>query len=69
LNNAEWQDSVNGIAAPVLMGSSNTVIASVGVFGPAVRLNQTAIRQLAPAIRRTANAISGAIGKTESKSG
>jgi IclR family transcriptional regulator, KDG regulon repressor len=64
LNNAEWQDSVNGVAAPVFMGSSATVIASVGVFGPAIRLNQSAVRQLAPAISLTAKAISGAIGKT-----
>jgi DNA-binding IclR family transcriptional regulator len=63
LNYGEWQESVNGIAAPVFMGSSSTVIASVGVFGPAARLNQNTIRRIAPAIRNAAKGISNDIGK------
>jgi IclR family transcriptional regulator, KDG regulon repressor len=66
LNYGEWQDSVNGVAAPVFMGSSSTVIASVGIFGPAARLNQNTIRQLAPAISDIAKSISKEIGKSAS---
>jgi IclR family transcriptional regulator, KDG regulon repressor len=66
INNAEWQDGVNGVAAPVFMGASNTVIASVGVFGPAIRVNPTVIRRIGPDIRSAANAISRAIGDTRS---
>ena len=64
VNNAEWQEGVNGVAAPIFLGTSKTVVASVGVFGPATRLHQTTMRQMAPAIQNAAKAISSAVGKT-----
>jgi IclR family transcriptional regulator, KDG regulon repressor len=64
LNHAEWQDSVNGIAAPVFMGTSDKVIASVGLFGPAARLTQSALRRFAPLVQDAARGISQGIGGT-----
>jgi IclR family KDG regulon transcriptional repressor len=61
VNRGEWQEQVNGIAAPVYAGSSKTVIAAVGLTGPADRLNQTAIRRYAPLVVAAATAISHAI--------
>jgi IclR family KDG regulon transcriptional repressor len=61
VNRGEWQEQVNGIAAPVYAGSSTTVIAAVGLTGPADRLNQTAIRRYAPLVLAAAAAISHAI--------
>jgi IclR family KDG regulon transcriptional repressor len=61
INRAEWQDQVNGIAAPVYAGSSASVIAAVGVTGPAERMNQTAMRRFAPMVQAAAMAISKAM--------
>lgn len=66
INNAEWQEGVNGVAAPVFMGGSKTVIASVGVFGPGTRLNPTAIRRIGGAVQDAAKGISRAMGETPS---
>lgn len=61
INRGEWQERVNGIAAPIYVGASNTVIAAIGLTGPADRLNQTAIRRYAPLVVDAAAAISQAI--------
>jgi len=62
-NRAEWQDQINGIAAPVYVGggTSGSVIAAVGLSGPAERLNQAAIRRYAPKVKAAAAAIGKAI--------
>jgi len=60
LNTVEWQDDVNGVAAPIFLGSSDTVIASIGIFGPAARLNQAAVRRFSPLICDAAKGISQA---------
>jgi IclR family transcriptional regulator, KDG regulon repressor len=61
VNRGEWQEQVNGIAAPIYAGASKTVIAAVGLSGPADRLNQTAIRRYAPLVVAAAATISQAI--------
>jgi DNA-binding IclR family transcriptional regulator len=66
LNFEEWQNGANGIAAPVFLGASETVIASVGIFGPAARLNQNEVRRLAPTICTIAKRISQASALTTS---
>jgi DNA-binding IclR family transcriptional regulator len=63
LNQAEWQDGVNGIAAPVFMGRSDTVIASIGLFGPAARLTHSMLRRFAPLVQDAARGISQGIGQ------
>jgi DNA-binding IclR family transcriptional regulator len=64
LNRGEWQDDVNGIAAPVLAGRADAVVASVGLSGPADRLNQTAMRRFLPHVLAAARAIARAIGES-----
>src|SRR5690606_1681229 len=61
INRAEWQDHINGVAAPVHAGESGSVVAAVGLSGPAERLNQAAIRRFAPKVKAAAAAIGKAI--------
>jgi IclR family transcriptional regulator, KDG regulon repressor len=61
MNRSEWQEGVNGIAAPVFAGRTNSVIGSVGLSGPAERLNQKAMRCLATVVQDAALAISEAV--------
>jgi len=61
MNRGEWSDSVRGVAAPI-MDSSGKVIAAVGVFGPAERLNSKKLQTLAATVKKTGIAISRALG-------
>jgi len=65
VNYSEWQDGVNGVAAPVFMSPNRTAIASIGVFGPSARLNQNEIRRLAPLLLDAAKGVSSSIGKVD----
>jgi DNA-binding IclR family transcriptional regulator len=64
INLAEWQEGVNGVAVPIFMGSNDDVIASVGIFGPAERLNQNTIRRHLPLIQNAAKRITAAASQT-----
>ncbi len=63
MNCGEWRDSVRGVAAPI-RDSTGTVVAAVGVFGPAERLPARKLTRMAAAVRNAAAAISGALGYT-----
>jgi DNA-binding IclR family transcriptional regulator len=52
---------VRCIAAPV-WDSNNTVVAAIGVAGPAQRLTKKALNAMAPDLIRTAQAISSRMG-------
>jgi DNA-binding IclR family transcriptional regulator len=61
MNRGEWNDYVRGVAAPVFDGRG-AAIAAVGVFGPAERLPYRKLDQLAATVKKTAAAISRALG-------
>jgi len=61
INRAEWRDDVWGIAAPV-MDARGSVIAAVGISGPAVRFRKTVIGPWAEAVMATAADVSQALG-------
>lgn len=58
---AEWREGVNGIAAPIF-DMNGSVVAAVGISGPATRLTPDRFRQLSPLIVDTAAAISRQLG-------
>ena len=58
---------MNGIAAPVFAGTGKSVIAAVGLSVPAERLNQVAMRKLAPRVIEAAQAISAAVAVATGK--
>lgn len=64
VNRGEWREGVCGIAAPI-RDSSKTVIAAVGLSGPAPRMGAGVMRDLAPIVMQTAAAISRSLGDTE----
>jgi DNA-binding IclR family transcriptional regulator len=66
MNRGEWRDSVRGAAAPVFDGS-DTVVAAVGVFGPAERLPYRKLDRLATTVKTTAASISRALGHRGSR--
>jgi DNA-binding IclR family transcriptional regulator len=61
VNLGEWRDSVRGVAAPI-RNALDAVVAAVGVSGPADRLTQRRIAELAPHVMATAEQISAALG-------
>lgn len=61
VNRGEWRESVGGIAAPIF-GRSPDPVAAVGISGPIARLTATRMRDFAPHVVATANAISRALG-------
>jgi IclR family KDG regulon transcriptional repressor len=60
-NRAEWREGVWGIAAPV-MDTRGSVIAAVGISGPASRFRKTVLPLWAEAVMTTAAGISDALG-------
>lgn len=60
----EREEELNAIAAPVF-GARGSLVAIVGVQGPASRFDRAAMRQALPALRARAGAISNALGWTE----
>jgi DNA-binding IclR family transcriptional regulator len=62
-NRAEWQEGVNGLAAPVFAGAGGPVVASIGLSGPADRLNAAALRRFLPQVLVAAKATTHAIAE------
>jgi DNA-binding IclR family transcriptional regulator len=58
VNRGEWQHDVYGLAAPIFVGTSRTVVGSIGLSGPANRFGQEATRRFIPMVRAAAAAIS-----------
>jgi len=58
---AEWREGVNGIAAPI-RDMNGTVVAAVGIAGPATRLTPETFPRVAPLIVDAAAAISQRLG-------
>jgi DNA-binding IclR family transcriptional regulator len=61
IEDEEAEIGVRCIAAPV-WDSNSTVVAAIGVAGPAQRLTKRALSAMAPDVIRTAQAISGRMG-------
>ncbi len=61
LNRAEWRDDVWGIASPVL-DARGTVIAAVGISGPAARLRKNVMGAWSEAVMLAAAGVSNALG-------
>jgi DNA-binding IclR family transcriptional regulator len=61
LNRGEFQDGLNGVAAPV-WDHAGRVQASVGIAGPAYRLSEARMAELGDQVRETALAISRDLG-------
>ena len=53
VSQSEFEDGITGIGAPV-MGNDGSVLAVIGVAGPAYRLSADRIDQIGEAVRRTA---------------
>lgn len=68
VNKGEWQDNVNGVAAPIFAGNVWPAVASVGVSGPAARLNATATKRFIARVREAAKNISEAIAQVPDES-
>ncbi len=61
LNRAEWRDNVWGIAAPV-MDSRGSVIAALGISGPAERFRKSVLPDWTQAVVATAAHVSESLG-------
>lgn len=61
LNRAEWRDNVWGIAAPV-MDARGSVIAAVGISGPAERFRRSLLAEWTQAVVTIATEISNSLG-------
>lgn len=61
VNHGEWREGVFGIAAPV-RDSTGSVIAAIGISGPAMRFRQKDIRSRAVVVMEAAGEISAALG-------
>jgi DNA-binding IclR family transcriptional regulator len=61
INRGEWRDGVCGLAAPIRDGSG-TVIAAIGISGPADRLKARRLKDLAPSVVEAAWTISRSLG-------
>lgn len=57
----EFEEGLNGVAAPVL-DARGSIVAAVGVFGPAGRLTPRRLPEVALRARRAAGAISARLG-------
>ncbi|MBT2304831.1 IclR family transcriptional regulator [Variovorax paradoxus] len=65
LNRGEWRDNVFGIASPV-MDTRGSVIAAVGISGPAERFRKTVMTDWTQAVVAAATDISHALGGEQS---
>jgi DNA-binding IclR family transcriptional regulator len=61
VNRGEWREDVWGVAAPIL-NASGTVIAALGVSGPANRFQPKALRNLIPLVCAAARDVSIRMG-------
>ena len=65
INRGEWRESVHGLAAPIL-DSSGSVIAAIGVSGPANRLPLAKLKEMASLVTDAADALSVNLGNASS---
>lgn len=68
VNRGEWRASVWGIAAPVML-SSGSVIAALGVSGPATRIRSRGVRRLASMVVEAAHQASSTLASRNSSMG
>jgi DNA-binding IclR family transcriptional regulator len=61
INRAEWRDNVWGIAAPV-MDARGSVIAAIGISGPAERFRKAVLADWTQAVIAAATDVSLALG-------
>jgi IclR family transcriptional regulator, KDG regulon repressor len=61
VNRAEWRDNVWGVAAPI-KDARGSVIAALGVSGPAERFRKTKLQSLGEAVVAAANDVAYALG-------
>ncbi|MFX7820791.1 IclR family transcriptional regulator C-terminal domain-containing protein, partial [Acinetobacter baumannii] len=61
VNKGEWRDSVCGLAAPI-RDASGSVIAAVGISGPAERLKPKRLKELVAPVVEAAAVISASLG-------
>lgn len=61
VNRAEWREDVWGIAAPV-MDTRGSVIAAVGISGPAMRFRKSVLTEWSQAVVATATDVSHSLG-------
>lgn len=61
ISSGGWQEGVDGIAAPI-RDAQGTVVAAVGISGPANRLRESERSRYAPLVRAAADAVSRAFG-------
>jgi DNA-binding IclR family transcriptional regulator len=62
MNFGEWRPDVHGLAAPVL-DATGTVIAAVGISGPARRLDRLRLVELSPSVLDAARALSSELSE------
>ncbi|WP_028603009.1 IclR family transcriptional regulator [Ottowia thiooxydans] len=63
VNRGEWRETVWGVASPIL-NSEGTVLAAIGVSGPAVRIKQPVIKRLAAEVQLAAETISAKLARS-----
>ena len=68
MNRSEWREDVWGIAAPV-MDARGSVIAAVGISGPAGRFRKAVIGPWTEAVISAASDVSGALGGRQPMTG
>ena len=56
INRSEWQQGVDGVAAPIFAG--NTIVGSIGLSGPADRFGTAAMKRFIPMVVEAAATIS-----------
>lgn len=56
VNRGEWRESVWGVAAPIC-GVAGTVVAAIGISGPAIRVKQSQIKKLAAEVVEAAKTV------------
>lgn len=66
VNWGEWREDVRGVAAPVV-NADGSVVASIGICGPAFRLDEGFIQKSIPAVVGAASRLSGQLGAPEER--
>jgi len=57
VNRGEWRETVWGVASPI-MGAEGTVLAAIGISGPAARIKPTMLKRLAADVMAAADKVS-----------
>lgn len=61
VSQGEWNEGVNGIAAPIF-DANRQVVAAISIGAPGERMNDKVIRELAPVVIAAAQAVSRELG-------